>query len=274
MAYDPVNDVTVLYGGNADGWPYESATWEFDGSDWISVTTTTTPTARYGAGLAYDAGRGVTVLFGGSDETDTALAGTWEYTNTNWVQAFPTTSPLSRTYPCLAADPITGTIYLFGGNDAETYYDDLWRYEDGAWIDITPAAGPPARTLAAMTYDSDNDRLLLFGGRSVTGTLLADLWAYEPISDTWTLLDDGGGGSDPPARMAHTLTYDPATGNAVLVGGVAVDGEIVLTDTWHYHGGWVEATPASSPPRPAYHRAVYGDGAIILYSNGEVWRYE
>jgi PKD repeat protein len=276
MTYDTGRNRIVLYGGNADGWPYEDTTWEFDGTDWLTITTSTSPEARYGAGLAYDPLNHVTILFGGSDETDTALNQTWEYTNTQWSQVSITgTVPASRTYASLTTNPVSGTIYLFGGNDEESYYDDLWRYENGAWTEITVSgARPVSRTLAAIAYDTNGNRLLLFGGRSITGALLADLWAFDPVAESWQELDDGGGGG-PPARMAHTLTYDTAAGNVVLVGGVADDGETLLNDTWHYsQNGWVEANPATTLPARAYHQAVYGNNAIILFSNGEVWNYE
>jgi uncharacterized repeat protein (TIGR01451 family) len=277
MAYDSARGVVLLYGGNATGYPYENSTWEFDGSDWALITTTHRPAARYGAVMAYDSTRGIAVLFGGSDETDTALAGTWEYSGTDWVEVFPATSPLSRTYASLAADPISGTLYLFGGNDGETDYDELWAYQAGSWGVIMPSGGaPPARTLAALAYDSDNDRLLLFGGRSVTGTTLADLWAFDLAASAWIELTDPGGG--PPARQAHSFTYDPDTRQAVLVGGVTGNGDTLLGDTWHYsvQAGWVESNPGMALPPRAYHQVVY-DGAtqtLVLFSNGEVWRHE
>jgi PKD repeat protein len=284
MAYDPARDVVVLYGGNADGWPYEDTTWEFDGTDWLTVTTTTAPTARYGATMVYlppvdgGAGGGL-ILFGGSDESDAALDQTWVYTAGDWSQLH-ITGPLSRTYHSLADDP-EGILYLFGGNDGETYFNDLWQYKNGGWIPLTPANDPPpARTLTALTYDSNYNRLLLFGGRTVTGTLLADLWAFDPGTNRWTELDDGGGGGGPPARMAHSLTYDPTTGKVVLVGGVAdVEGDTLLGDTWHCtvaNGwqGWQEVTLATALPPRAYHRAVYTGEGIFLFSDGEGWKYE
>jgi hypothetical protein len=265
----------ILYGGNATGWPYEDTTWEFDGTDWVTITPTTSPAARYGAGMAYDPLHQVTVLFGGSDEEDVALNQTWEYIGATWVQIVPPTSPLSRTHHSLAANPISGTIYLFGGNDEETYFNDLWRYQNRLWTEILASGNRPvSRTLAALTYDTANHRLLLFGGRTVTGTLLSDLWAFDSIAESWTKLGDGGGGSPPP-RAAHTLTYDPVTGNVVLVGGVTDEGDTLLSDTWHYsQGGWTEVTPSLAPTQPAYHQATYGNNSIILFSNREVWKYE
>jgi N-acetylneuraminic acid mutarotase len=133
-----------------------------------------------------------------------------------------------------------------------------------------------------MTYDTATNRLLLFGGRTLTGTLLADLWAFDPGSNTWTELDDGGpssgsgqSGGGPPPRMAHTLTYDPDTGNLVLVGGVAADGDTLLDDVWLYDdSGWTQVASDMPLPSGAYHQAIYTDNAIILVGNGEVWKYE
>jgi PKD repeat protein len=276
MAYDSVRTRVVLYGGNADGWPYEDTTWEFDGTGWISITTTSRPEARYGTGLAYDPLRQATILFGGSDETDTALNQTWEYTHTDWVQLFPTTSPLSRTYHSLAANPAGGAIYLFGGNQGETHFNDLWVYQNGDWLEIQGSGTRPAsRTLAALAYDPDKQRLLLFGGRSAAGTLLADLWSFDLMAQTWQeLAAEGGGG--PPARMAHTLTYDAAAGTAVLAGGAAGEGDGLLNDTWHYHDqtGWVEAAITPTLPEVDYHQAVYDGQTLILFARGQVWKYE
>ncbi|MCP4288612.1 MAG: DUF11 domain-containing protein, partial [Gammaproteobacteria bacterium] len=284
MAYDPTRTTVVVYGGNAGGHPYETTTWEFDGSDWLT-TTTTGPSARYGAQMGYLPGDGL-ILFGGSDQTDTALNQTWSYTNGLWSPVTLTgTVPPSRTYHSLATDPVSNTLYLFGGNDGQNNFNDVWRYENEAWTDLTPISGPmpSERTLTALAFlpandqgPMTNDQILLFGGRNLTGTLLADLWAFDLISSTWTLLDDGGGGGDPPARMAHTLTYDPGLGKAVLTGGVVADGHTLLGDTWHYDetNGWQQATPGTALPARAYHQAVYTPDGIVLFSNGEVWQYE
>jgi hypothetical protein len=103
---------------------------------------------------------------------------------------------------------------------------------------------------------------------------LADLWAFDPMTAEWTLLDDGGGGG-PPARMAHSLVYDVGIGDVVLVGGIMNDDDTALDDVWHYAGGWTEIT--TTPSTQAYHQMVItddGSDRLILISNGEVWSYE
>jgi hypothetical protein len=76
--------------------------------------------------------------------------------------------------------------------------------------------------------------------------------------------------------MAHSLTYDPANGSTVLIGGVIDDGETLLGDTWHYQNGWIEANPTTPIPPSAYHQVVYNtmSQTIVLVSNEKVWIYE
>jgi hypothetical protein len=70
------------------------------------------------------------------------------------------------------------------------------------------------------------------------------------------------------------LTYDNETHSTVLVGGVADDGESLLSGTWHFQNTWIVANPPTAIPARAYHKAVYTNNAIILFSNQEGWKYE
>jgi len=65
MAYDPVRDRTVLYGGSTQGGNAATGTWEWDGTAWTQVATTGRPTADWSAAMAYDAARQRIVTFGG-----------------------------------------------------------------------------------------------------------------------------------------------------------------------------------------------------------------
>jgi hypothetical protein len=152
----------------------------------------------------------------------------------------------------------------------------LWRYDNGAWSVITSTtSSPPARTLAAMTYDSDQNRLLLFGGRDASGRILDDFWIFDLNTAQWSQITDPAG---PPARMAHTLTYDPDTGEVILVGGVVKGGLIPSSQVWHYHDqtGWLEIEQQTPLPPWAYHQVVYDQAnhRLILVAAGEVWKYE
>src|SRR3984893_14692035 len=64
MAYDPVSQKTVLFGGY-DGSRHLNDTWTFDGKNWKHIATAAAPPARAGASAAYDATLKQVVLFGG-----------------------------------------------------------------------------------------------------------------------------------------------------------------------------------------------------------------
>ncbi len=274
MAYDSSRDVTVLYGGNGNGWPYENNTWEFNGTDWAQVTTSQQPTAVYGMSMAYDSSQNKTILFGGSDSTDAELAETWQYDGSNWTQLTPATSPPARTNHTLVYDAIQNKTYLFGGNDGIIYFNDVWAFDGTNWSQVTVSGtSPVARTLHVMATNTTENKLYLFGGRAVSGSELADLWVFDPASSSWTEITATG----PVARQAHGLTYDVGKQKLVLVSGVANAGDIALNDTWLYDSsGWQLVSAPGIGSDIAYHTLVYDstNNRIILFTNAETWIYE
>lgn len=225
--------------------------------------------------MVYDSDRQKMVLFGGSSNTDVPLTQTWEYSGTDWVQVVLTTTPQARTNAALVYDPVGGQSYLFGGLNGGTYYSDTWVYNGSSWSQVSiNGQSPSARALHAMAYDPNDNTILLFGGRTITGSLLADLWRFDPNTVTWTEINDTG----PSARFGHSLAYFPEIEAFVLVGGTDDGGDTILDDTWHYLSGtgWIEANPVNTPPAVVYHVVVY-DGsreAVILVTNGETWEYK
>lgn len=274
LAYDRGRGQTVLYGGNAEGWPYESTTWEFDGSAWVTVTVTQTMPAVYGMAITYDANRELVVLFGGSDANDTSLAETWEYDGITWTLASPESSPPARTGHTLVYDPITEKVYLFGGRDGDTYYNDLWQYDGTTWTQLTPGLSPSARAYHAFAYNPADNNFILFGGQTVSGTLPIDLWLYDPPTNTWLELSASG----PGGRTAPSFVYDARLGVLVLAGGATNEDDTWLDDTWHYNPqtGWLEAEPTSALPPGVYHLAIFDliNEAILLVTDGQTWRYQ
>ena len=114
MSYDEGRGAIVLFGGI--GWNgFLTDTWEFDGSTWAPVTSTTVPPPRWGAAMAYDSARGVTVLFGGHRPgEDNLLADTWEYDGVDWHLVTPTVSPPARYGHAMAYDRNRGVASCTG----------------------------------------------------------------------------------------------------------------------------------------------------------------
>jgi hypothetical protein len=88
MAYDAVEGQTVLFGGFRMSRPHifvYGDTWEWDGLAWTQRAPGTSPSPRYGAGMAYDAARRQVLLFGGTDGSF-SLGDTWTWDGTTWTQ--------------------------------------------------------------------------------------------------------------------------------------------------------------------------------------------
>ena len=96
LVWDPLLGELVLFGG------YEhtsggllSTTWAWNGTNWVQITTATSPVGRAQSAMAYgDAATGKIVLFGGgrvtpTSHTERTLHDTWIFDGTNWTQGAP-----------------------------------------------------------------------------------------------------------------------------------------------------------------------------------------
>jgi hypothetical protein len=66
MAYDPIRQRTVLYGGVFDDRPYSygvPVVWEWDGSNWTPYLTSTRPGERFTTSMAYDSVNQRVIMF-------------------------------------------------------------------------------------------------------------------------------------------------------------------------------------------------------------------
>ncbi len=101
-----------------------------------------------------------------------------------------------------------------------------------------------------MAYDAAASNVVLFGGQdSGVGpdNVLGDTWVWN--GSTWT---EEFPAVSPPARDGATMTYDAATGNVVLFGGLPGTSymcETCMNDTWAWNGStWTELNLTNSPP--------------------------
>jgi hypothetical protein len=128
MAYDKGRAVTVMFGGwngLSPGVMY-NATWEFDGTNWVTVATATAPSARYRAGCVYDDRRGRVVVYGGFG-SGTALQDTWEYDGNDWTQVL-TGGPTKSTEAYVGYLPFNNATVHFGGSGPGGTNNESWLY--------------------------------------------------------------------------------------------------------------------------------------------------
>ena len=170
-----------------------------------------------------------------------------------WTDIPTPVAPSPRAGAMIAYDARDGYLLLFGGGDpgaAGGWYElgDTWTFSGTTWTNITGslATAPSPRSDGAMVYDPAAQEIVLFGGQTGPNgtTLLNDTWTYS--GGTWTQLSPSSG---PPPRTDAAMTWDNASGEAVLFGGCADSNcSLVLNDTWTYSAGsWTNVTAGPSP---------------------------
>lgn len=250
MAYDPVNNVTVMFGGynNAAG-VYLNDTWLFNGTTWQQVAVTgPKPSPRMNAAMCYDSARGRIVLLGGMGFNDC-----WFWNGTTWALAGNFGVP-SGEYT-MAFDSIRNVIVAFNGHqtiegDGVAFWTprpspsttlghcgamtfdvtagksllfingQTWHWNGTTWTQLSPAVSPPFRRLHRMVYEAHTGRSVVFGGTD-SGEF-NDTWSWN--GSTWAQLISAG---PPPARHSHGMAYHASLQRVVLFGGT-----YGLDDTW------------------------------------------
>ncbi len=270
MAYDAARGRVVLFGG----WSARPSgpladTWEWDGTDWVRLSPSKSPSARTGHAMTYDAGRQRVVLFGGD-----GLGETWEWDGTDWTERFPAVAPAARWNHAMAYDAARQRVLLFGGYvpAPKAASSDTWEWDGTSWTQRSPVQSPPARQSHAIAYDAARQRVVLFGGWSDLqmgppppyGSPLSDSWEWDGTNWAQPPLIPG-----PPARSSHAMAYDAVRQCVVLFGGAGWD------DTWE----WSESrwTRRLAVPFAGEGYAMADAAArqrIVLFATGDTWEWD
>ena len=214
IAYDPISDTSVMFGGLSGGVSTLDDTWVWNGDTWRRATPTTHPSRRAGSVMAFDTSTGRLLLFGGQEYLGNAFDETWAWTGSDWQLLNPVTRPpagsrlslMTDTAGVVAYDRVSGDAWTWAGVDwvrhlrADTFtpgdepptggiatlaagrlfagtrqYDQLWEWGGGVWSHSRPATSSRAPSGPVA------DTLIAF-----SGTLRS-----AERNDTWWLDADG-----------------------------------------------------------------------------------
>ncbi len=213
MAYDPIRQRTVLFGGAGPNTTYHQDTWEWNGVAWAQVNAPTQPSIRRGPAMVFDLERAEMVLFGGG-ALGTQFGDTWTYNGTTWTQRAPATSPPARWESTMAFDPLCGEAMLQGGTtfNYQTIFADSWRWNGTTWTQVV-GTQPSARHGVMAAFDLQAGRSLWFGGRDSAG-FRSDLWGWSGnCLRTMTTVTPAVAGQTAQYRYSYPAT---ATNNVYL----------------------------------------------------------
>lgn len=145
----------------------------------------------------------------------------------SWTDLAPNDSPVtvaesyhdSLCWGALCADPVNREIVLFGGCRASEppASPGTWVYSTDAntWRKLELPTEPPPRAHAPLAFDPGSKSIVLFGGDRLNA-LLADTWAYDCTTRTWS---ERKPAQSPSPRFGHALLSLPSGKGVLLVGG-------------------------------------------------------
>lgn len=154
--------------------------------------------------------------------------------------------------PGFVSDEHGARLVRFGGRNGlvARQFSRLSELRSMSWHeleeeDLESDGSPADRGMTAMAWDTFRDEAVLFGGivalpGSPRSSISDDTWTLSGRS--WRRQDTLG----PPARFGHSMAWDRARRQAVLVGGLSPDGGL-YEDTWAWNGTRWSQLDAGSP---------------------------
>ncbi|MHC4662177.1 MAG: Kelch repeat-containing protein [Planctomycetota bacterium] len=245
MAFDG-EQVIMFSGAVSDGTTQtiisDPTTWGFNGMEWVDLSPSNTPEARFGTYICFD-NRGA-LMFGGMG-TGGVLNDVWRFEGGNWHSVNTANAPGGRYWGDMIWDPIRDVIILFGGSDGSTAsLDETWELDldTNTWTHLdTLSTNPTARVRFNMFY---TNRVVLSGGSGTIGkSAYGGTWSFYGDT-TWTVNPHD---YTSPMRYDMGLATDYEGGYGLLFGGMDAN-ENVLGDLWIYLNGTWESLPQGNKP--------------------------
>lgn len=234
MAYDPVRQVTVLYGGALDIDPETALTetWTWDGRDW-TLASEDGPFARVHHTMTFDAALGGVLLHGGigAPPPHYTLGASHLWDGEGWTEVAE--APPRRVYHKIVFDPAREVSWMFHGhfrpNTLETV---IHKWNGGRWTPVRSGRGPRPRADYAAAYASARESVLMYGGSPdyLNEDLFDELWEWD--GEGWSQLPMG---TSPGGLAEANMVYDSKRDTLVLFGGKSgkdENGFIYSDGTW------------------------------------------
>jgi MYXO-CTERM domain-containing protein len=282
MVFDSARNKFVLFGGRATSGSNFQDTWEWDPTSgvWTKIDIfKNLPPLRAQHGMVFEKSTGKVLLFGGGRSSSTSsylfgdmangmalsLGDTWRYDPAGqiWSEVVSTTVPPPRHDFGMVWDSARNKAVLFGGlslaksGETAVGLQDTWEWDsaNGTWTNRTSAGDKPSPRYAhAMAFDGKRKMAVVFGGWDATaGSLLCDLWDWNPASGAWARRLTGTETGMPTGHAYSSLVSDDGRARLELIAGATANEEsgIGISGTreiWEFE----LTTPTYTERTPAY----------------------
>jgi len=271
MAYDPLLQELVLFGGADPGGAPLGDTWTNLNGNWTEATTPTAPTARAAVGLAYDAALGGVVLFGG-EGLSTFYNDTWLFNSSGWHQLTPAHHPPPMESINLVADSSAGYPVLLGTLPS-THDQVFWEFVLNDWYNATGVAGGlPPEVWENLADDPAVHGVVFYGGGNGCGDPsggLSQTWVLA--ANHWTNVTRNQSVVPADSISSLAMGYDSGLNGVVMFSGYSLDCETTNATYLFANGEWSNLTSSVGvPPPPRWNsRLTYlpGVGDVIFSGN-------
>lgn len=260
MAYDPVREQVVVFGGDNNEPGRLNDTWVL-GDRWRAITSTIAPPQRSMGELAFDPVTERVIMFGGYLDGFGSYGDTWAFDGA-WTELRGIESPPRRGGHRLVLDQRRGRVLLFGGNTRVVgHADDTWVFEGDRWEALELANRPTPRRDFGIVYHPARESVIVIGGANDDESAL--------LADAWELTADDGWQRAPQfdlpyPRRSFAVAWDPNLELLVVHGGWD---EITTYDDTIVHDGsqWRSASIGLELEARRRHQALYVPslGAIV-----------
>jgi hypothetical protein len=223
MAYDPVRQQVMMFGGQRADGVYLNDTWIWNGTNWTQRNPANSPSPRSEHEMVWDPVNNRVLLFGGRI-ANAEYRDLWSWDGTNWTEIQAQNPPqIGSSYNWSTGDDlvweaITGRAILYNGPHRK-----MWALSGTTWTEITSGTQPNVGHGFRMVWDPVRQEILLFSGTTGPST-----WVYK----------NGEWAEKTPPRRNQTRSYYGLVWHAglervVLFGGDNGDRFFQQTDYWN-----------------------------------------
>jgi len=270
MIFDPEGTRILVFGGR-ERRDFLNDVWAFslENRIWTNITPSGNgPAPRRTPATIYDPQAQQLVTYSGQGAGFFNDIWGLDLDTLDWTEFQDAPRPAPRYGTVLAHDAARQNALTFAGFTSERgRFNDTWRFslETNEWKELNlDGPRPGLRCLHMGTFDSDRDQFMIYGGQR--NGPLADLWAFDPSTETWReIVTD----THPPARMFATMVYADQFQEVLVHGG---SGAGVFGDLWVFNPDdeqWIELNVEGDTPSARHsHSSVWITGLGMMMFGG------